>query len=122
MTSSEFAAAIEYSIRARFDEISQMLRDPQYASRIDKPVGYWALAGDRRLPYALLERRVREIIQSPFSELSRTPGIGKKKMASLVMLLERVLADNTAPAVEVPQEPNPLTETFNWESVAESHW
>lgn len=122
MAKSEGAVAADYSVRAQFDDLCRRLQELPQAERLDKPIGYWALAGDRRLPYALLERRVREIIQTPFAELSRTPGIGKKKMASLVMLLSRVLADNAAPAIEVAEKPSPITDTFSWEMVAESHW
>ena len=122
MAKSEGAVAAEYSVRAQFDDLCRRLAELPDGQRLDKPVGYWALAGDRRLPYALLEKRVREILQTPFSELSRTPGIGKKKMASLVMLLDRVLSDNSSPATEEPRKPNPIAETFHWESVAESHW
>jgi hypothetical protein len=123
MTNSEFAAAIEYSIRARFDEISQLLRDPQYASRCDKPIGYWALTGDRRLPYALLERTVGDITATSFRDLSQTPAIGKKKMASLVMLLERVVDDRQpAPAVVVPDESVVTDDRFTPDAVSESHW
>ena len=123
MTTSESAAVIEYSIRARFDEISQLLRDPQLASRCAKPIGYWALTGDRRLPYALLERPVAEIIATPFKELSQTPAIGKKKMNSLVMLLERVLDERQpAPATISREEAVAPDDRFLPDAVSESHW
>jgi hypothetical protein len=123
MTNSEFAAVIEYSIRARFDEISQLLRDPRFASRCEKPIGYWALAGDRRLPYALLERTVGDIISSSFRDLSQTPAIGKKKMASLVMLLERVIDDRQPVPAKIPQELIAAADDrFVPEAVSESLW
>jgi hypothetical protein len=122
MANSDGAAAAEYSVRAQFDDLCRRLGEQQPGQRLEKPLGYWALAGDRRLPYALLEKRVREIIQTPFSELSHTPGIGKKKMAALVMLLERVLRDNASPVAEPKPESNAAAENFAWENVAESHW
>src|SRR5687768_1582467 len=99
MATTDGAAAAEYSVRAQFDDLCRRLAE-QPNTRLEKPMGYWALAGDRRLPYALLEKRVQEIIQTPFSELSRTPGIGKKKMASLVMLLDRVSRDKASTVPE----------------------
>lgn len=122
MTSSESAAVIEYSIRARFDEIGQLLQGSPYAERRDKPIGYWALTGDRRLPYALLERKVSDIIATPFKELAQTPAIGKKKMASLVMLLERVLDDRQPTLVRPAQEVVSLDDRFASDAVSESHW
>jgi hypothetical protein len=123
MTNSEFAAGIEYSIRARFDEISQLLRDSRFASRCEKPIGYWALTGDRRLPYALLERTVGDIVASSFKDLSQTPAIGKKKMAALVMLLERVVDERQPVPAKIPQEVFvSQDDRFAPEAVSESHW
>jgi hypothetical protein len=90
---------------------------------LERPLGYWALAGDRRLPYALLDQRVREIIQTPFADLSRTPGIGKKKLASLVTLLERVTREPADSALTNHESvPTGTTDSFSLEAVAESHW
>jgi hypothetical protein len=128
MTMSESVAVVEYSIRARFDEICERLRESQCNDRLEKPVGYWAVAGDRRLPYALLERKVSDLISTPLKELARTPAIGKKKLASLVVLLERVYAEHRPAASQVvvraeavaPSET--LESRFAPESVSESMW
>ncbi|MGE3775727.1 MAG: hypothetical protein AB7F89_00970 [Pirellulaceae bacterium] len=120
---TESGAAVEYSIRARFDEICQRLKASQLTDRLEKPVGYWALTGDRRLPYALLERRVSEIVHTPFKELARTPAIGKKKLGSLVVLLERVLADQQPVPPQAAEQPGTdLRDDFQLESVSESLW
>jgi len=65
--------------------------------RLDKPLAYWALPGDRRLPVALLDRSVRRLLETPFEELIATPGIGQKKIASLVTLLRRAAQGDVTP-------------------------
>ncbi|MFO0816677.1 MAG: hypothetical protein U1A77_01970 [Pirellulales bacterium] len=66
------------------------------AIQLDRPLSYWALPADRRLPVALLDRPLRDIVQTPFDRLAATPGIGQKKLGTLVLLMERVIdADST---------------------------
>lgn len=131
MTNSDGVA--ECSVRARFDDLRRRINGCQESSipggqHWDKPLGYWAWAGDRRLPYALLDRSVREVLQSSFQDLSRTPGIGKKKMASLVVLLERAAQHEAAqplsstPSPEPRQDERTSPEPFRLETVSESHW
>ena len=81
----------------------------------------------------LLGRTLEDLFQTPFSELSNTPGIGQKKICSFVKLLAR--AANTDPS-ELPTEnvPLPAKETeaaegegepgdgFNPASVSEVVW
>lgn len=124
MATSESAAAIDFSIRAQFDEICQRLQTANLGERREKPIGYWALAADRRLPYALLDCKVSDIIGTPYRELARTPAIGKKKMVTLVKLLERVISE---PRPETPATPTivPMShdnDRFSAETVSESHW
>ena len=51
------------------------------------------LPNDRRLPLALLNRTIDQLIHSTFDELAATPGIGRKKISSLVNLLVRATSD-----------------------------
>jgi hypothetical protein len=48
------------------------------------------------LPLALLGHPLEHLLSVPFEELARTPGIGRKKMSSLVMLLTRVAGTDPA--------------------------
>ncbi|HTN73993.1 MAG TPA: hypothetical protein VL096_02055 [Pirellulaceae bacterium] len=61
---------------------------------MEKPLAYWALPNDRRLPLAFLGRTLQDLLQTPFEQLSATPGIGQKKITSLVKLLHRATNDN----------------------------
>jgi hypothetical protein len=66
-----------------------------YTEHIEKPLAYWALPTDRRLPLAFLGRTLKDLLNTPFFELNATPGIGQKKIRSFVNLLARV-ANTTA--------------------------
>jgi len=89
----------ELQIISRFESVRKILLSDQYAEYLNKPLAYWALPTDRRLPLAFLNRTLGELLSTPFAELSETPGIGQKKMCSFVQLLAR--AANTDPA-ELP--------------------
>jgi hypothetical protein len=91
----------ELQIVSRFESLRQLLLSQAYSDHLDKPLAYWALPTDRRLPLAFLGRTLRDLLTVPFVELSATPGIGRKKIASFVQLLAR--AANTDPA-ELPTE------------------
>lgn len=93
----------ELQVISRFEGLRKILLTEQYSDHIDKPLAYWALPTDRRLPLAFLGRTLRDLLNTPFVELSATPGIGQKKIRSFMSLLARVA--NTNPAdlpVEVP--------------------
>jgi len=86
----------ELQVITRFEGLRKILLSEPYAGHLDKPLAYWALPGDRRLPLALLGRPLRDLLNTPFAELCRTPGIGQKKVRSFVRLLSRVA--NTDPS------------------------
>jgi len=92
----------ELQVISRFEGLRKILLSAQYADHIDKPLAYWALPTDRRLPLAFLGRTLRDLLNTPFGELSATPGIGQKKIRSFMNLLARVA--NTNPA-DLPPEP-----------------
>lgn len=83
----------DYKLYGSFEAVRKTLLDPQFADRWDKPLAYWALPGDRRLPLAFLGRTVGEIVNTPFETLCATPGIGQKKIQSLIKLLMRATKD-----------------------------
>jgi hypothetical protein len=86
---------------SRFESLRKILLAEGYAEHLEKPLAYWALPTDRRLPLAFLGRKLGELLNTPFSELSATQGIGQKKISSFVTLLGR--AANTDPS-ELPAE------------------
>jgi hypothetical protein len=91
-------SAEEHKLVSSFEAVRRTLLQEKYSDRLDKPLAFWALPNDRRLPLAFLGRSVGELLQTPFQELTSTRGIGHKKISSLVRLLHRATND-TPPAV-----------------------
>ena len=88
----------DYKLNSSFDEVRGILLEDKYCDRMQKPLAYWALPNDRRLPLAFLGRTLNDLLQTPFNELVSTAGIGRMKISSLVMLLHRATKDQP-PAV-----------------------
>jgi len=91
----------ELKVAGHFENLRQTLLSERFHRHLSKPLAYWALPGDRRLPLALLGQTLRELLSMPFGEIAATPGIGEKKICSFVKLLAR--AANTDPH-ELPAE------------------
>jgi len=89
----------QLQIASRFESLRKILVSAEYAEHLEKTLAFWALPSDRRLPLALLGWKLRDLLAASFTQLSDTPGIGQKKLASLVQLLAR--AANTDPT-ELP--------------------
>jgi hypothetical protein len=98
MTNTE--SGEELALGARFDEVRKALLQDRFADRLSKPLEYWVLPSDRRLPLALLGRTVGELLTTSFEDLSATPGIGEKKISSLVKLLQRATRDEPPSALK----------------------
>lgn len=99
MRLSKSSSVEQLQVISRFESLRKILQSQQYAEHLSRPLAYWALPTDRRLPLAFLGRTLGDLLKTPFAELSETPGIGQKKMSSFVKLLAR--AANTDPA-ELP--------------------
>lgn len=99
MSPGKTTSVEELQVISRFESLRHILLTDQYADHLDKPLAYWALPTDRRLPLAFLGRTLGDLLNTPFAELSGTPGIGQKKLSSFVKLLAR--AANTDPS-ELP--------------------
>ncbi len=92
MVNTEMAKATsaeDYKLITSFEAVKQILLDDRYSDRMERPLAFWALPNDRRLPLAFLGRTLGDLLNTPFEELSATPGIGQKKIYSLVRLLHR---------------------------------
>ncbi|MEX2141748.1 MAG: hypothetical protein WD894_20955 [Pirellulales bacterium] len=84
----------DHKLAAAYESLREVLAASKYADRKDKPLAFWALPGDRRLPMALLGYSLKELLSRSLEELSATPGIGKKKLSSLIKLLHRATKDH----------------------------
>ncbi len=96
MRAMNMASLEQLQLVGRFETLRRLLLAEQYFRHQQRPLAYWVLPSDRRLPQAFLGRTVRELLQTPYEELAATPGIGRKKMRSLVKLLERAVRTDAA--------------------------
>lgn len=120
-------------MQTEFNELREKLLQPQLADRRKRPILYWSKPDDRRLPMALIDLTVDQLLGTSFEELCLTRGIGVKKLRMLLELLERTIAgDPQLPEPEVsgnetmvPNYAAKLTEaleTFNSRAVTEGQW
>ncbi len=132
MTMAKATSAEDYKLISSFESVRKTLLTTEYADRLEKPLAFWALPNDRRLPLAFLGRTLRDLLSTPFEELTATPGIGQKKIASLVKLLHRATKEEP-PAipfgveqltadVETEKPETALPEQFDPSVVSESLW
>ncbi|MFO0884582.1 MAG: hypothetical protein U0894_10410 [Pirellulales bacterium] len=125
-------SAEEVKLTNAFEQVRQQLLQPEMADRLDRPLAYWALPADRRLPLAFLGRTVGELLNTSFSHLASTAGVGHKKMESLVMLLNRAIhqqpqvrSESVAEGSDnarVQAEQNVESGEFNPDYVSELTW
>jgi len=99
-------SAEELKLKSSFESTKSIFAHEKYADRLDYHLAYWTLPSDRRLPLSLLDYPLRKVLNASFDELARTPGIGQKKLSSLILLLERAAKD-APPSVPISVEVEP---------------
>ena len=125
------AANMDYELLSNFEAVHKTLLEKRYRDCLDKPLAFWALSNDRRLPLAFMARPLRELLATPFDQLYATPGVGRKKIHSLVNLLQRASqnapqeftspfanSSSAAPAVDA----NAWSRIHNAAGVSEAAW
>lgn len=125
-------SAEQYKLVSSYETVRRTLLDERYADRLDKPLAYWALPNDRRLPLALLDRKLSELLSHPFDVISSTPGVGQKKISAMIKLLLRATKEETPDvpyglAELVEEGPTELVPgvgiaSFDASMVSESQW
>src|SRR5271170_6898293 len=94
MKTNKVVSVEDYKIVSSFQTLRKTLLEDKFADRLEKPLAYWAMPNDRRLPLAFLGRTIKDLLETPFEELSATPGIGQKKISCLVKLLSRATKEH----------------------------
>ncbi len=127
MNSTNTPPVVDFKQQARFEELRDQLLAANQADRLNKPLAFWTVSSDRRLPLVFLGRSVHDLMTTPFEQLCKTPGVGKKKITTLLELLERVCA--VGPFLGADGEENGMTpevlpheEGFNPDAVSETVW
>ncbi len=124
------SSAEEYKQLASFEALCETLKAERFADRLEKPLAYWALPGDRRLPLAFLGRTLSDLLSKSYAELAATPGIGHKKMGSLMRLLARAVKDlptsdftgDDFGGKKTPPDRTAKPAEFNPANISESMW
>jgi hypothetical protein len=133
MKMNKVTSVEDYKIVSSFQSLRKTLLDDKFADRLEKPLAYWALPNDRRLPLAFLGRTIKDLLATSFEELSATPGIGQKKISSLVKLLSRATKDHppavpfglnelNEPKKGAAEKPRQQTGDFDPSIVSEALW
>lgn len=133
--SRTFLSVEDYNLVAHFERLRKSLLDEKADERLAKPLAYWALASDRRLPFAFLGRTLNDLLHTPFEELLATPGVGQKKICSLITLLSRAMKeappedpfgldamDESQPAGRPADRPQKTTTGFDPSMISEAVW
>ncbi len=118
MRMAKASSAEEFQLITSFEAVRKTLLADRFADRLEKPLAYWALPNDRRLPLAFLGRTIQDLLHTPFDQLTATPGIGQKKITSLVKLLHRATSDQPPSVPFGLEEPTAAVEAAKPASVA----
>jgi hypothetical protein len=78
-------------LRSEYDRIAGSIVRCESAAIKEKPLSFWAMPRDRRLPLVFLPRPLGQLARLTFDELASTAGVGPKKLEALVRLMERAL-------------------------------
>ena len=96
MSKTSASVVIDYQLLSGFNDVREKLLSLRSADHLDKPLAYWAQATDRHLPIALVNKTLRYMVETPFQQISQTPGVGPKKLSSLIALMWRAAEGTTA--------------------------
>lgn len=88
MKLNKSTAVMDYKLVTAFESVRKTLRE-KFDDRLDKPLAYWAIPTDRRLPLAFMGCTLRELLDESFDDLFATAGIGQKKIRTFLVLLNR---------------------------------
>ncbi|MBX7164793.1 MAG: hypothetical protein K1X74_00470 [Pirellulales bacterium] len=123
------SAVVEYKLLSNFERLRRVAAERESTGLLDKPLAFWVLPKDRRLPLAFMNRTVKDLLGTPFEDLYATPGVGQKKIRSLIGLLQRAvqeepLLEPIAPAAPVAPAATEEqgAETFDASAISESAW
>src|SRR5262252_5821821 len=91
---SNTSSAADVKLATNYETLRATLLSEPYANRLSRPLAFWALPSDRRLPTALLGRTLRDLLNHSFDQLAATAGIGRRKLETLIKLLVRATKED----------------------------
>lgn len=100
------AVVLNYQLESQFQQVRQRLSQLPPGPWQEQPLAYWVMPADRRLPRAFLGYKIGQLTETPYAELAATAGVGPKKLAALLTLLERVVFDTDKTLSSPPDGPS----------------
>jgi hypothetical protein len=70
MKANRATSVDDYKLLSSFEAVRKTLKSDLYTDRLEKPLAYWVLPNDRRLPLAFLPRTLQDLLDTPFEDLS----------------------------------------------------
>ena len=119
-----------YRLEGTYERLRRSLLQRADDGRLDRPLSYWVLPTDRRLPLAFLDRKLRDLLDLPLRDLMETQGVGQKKILGFFDLLRRADKSTSAGAGDelstAPSAVGKLVQTaerdFDPAEVSEAVW
>ena len=84
-----------YRLEGTYERLRRALLEAPNDGRLERPLSYWVLPTDRRLPIAFLDRDLRDLLSLSLSDLMETQGVGQKKILGFFDLLRRALKEES---------------------------
>ena len=78
-----------YRLVGTYERLRKELLQKDDDGRLDKPLSYWVLPSERRLPIAFLDEPLRELLNRSLEDLMATSSVGQKKIMGFFDLLRR---------------------------------
>jgi hypothetical protein len=124
------SSVADVKLATNYDTVRKTLLGEAYRSRLSRPLAFWALPSDRRLPTVFLGRTLGDLLSHPFDQLAATAGIGRKKLETFIKLLVRATKEDVAGttieelpgAEETPADGRDASGQFDPQCVSEMVW
>jgi hypothetical protein len=117
---------LDQQLVSRFEEARDRVRGTATSQKLKLRLGHWALASDRRLPIALLDYSLKRILSADYEDLAGTPGIGHKKLDTLILLLHRAADDDLNLELSPPprrrRSASGVSRQFDPAQLSETEW
>ena len=99
MNRTSRSVVTDYQLALRFENVRKQLLEASCQEPLERALAFYAVPNDRHLPLALIQRPIRQVLDTPLDELHAVPGIGPRKLGSLIDLLQRAAGASSIAAV-----------------------
>ncbi|HEV7221333.1 MAG TPA: hypothetical protein VGN42_01435 [Pirellulales bacterium] len=108
MNRTSRSVVTDFQLTLRFENVRKQLLEASCQEPLGKALAFYAVPNDRHLPLALIQRTIRQLLATPLDELHAVPGIGPKKLESLIDLLQRAAGASSSTAASRGENDGPI--------------